>query len=43
MDAKGRDVFVIDARRDGKQFIVRGNEKLTAFRKLESAIRACGE
>jgi hypothetical protein len=39
MDAKGRDVFVIDAQRDGKHFIVRANKKLTAFRKLESAIR----
>ena len=43
MDAKGRDVFIIDARRDGKQFIVRANNKLTAFRKLESEIRVAAQ
>jgi len=30
-------------RGDGKRFVVRGDEKLTAFVELESAIRACGE
>jgi hypothetical protein len=28
---------------DGKRFIVRAEEKLTAFVELESVIRACGE
>jgi hypothetical protein len=34
----------VDAHRgDGKRFIVRADEKLTAFLELESAIRACGK
>jgi hypothetical protein len=40
MDEKGRDIFVVQAHRDGKRFIVRANERLTAFRELESAIRS---
>jgi hypothetical protein len=33
-----------DAHRDdGKRFVVRADEKLTAFMELESAIRASGE
>jgi hypothetical protein len=33
-----------DAHRyDGKRFVVRTDEKLTAFLELESAIRACGD
>jgi hypothetical protein len=28
---------------DGKRFVVRADEKLTAFVELESAICACGE
>ncbi len=39
-DSKGRDIFVIDAQRDGKRFVVRADEKLTAFLELEAAIRA---
>jgi len=34
MDPAGRDIFVIDARGDGKRFIVRADEKLTAFLEL---------
>jgi len=30
-------------RDDGKRFVVRADEKLTAFIELESAIRGCGE
>jgi hypothetical protein len=34
-------IFVADAHRDdGKRFVVRADEKLTAFLELESAIRA---
>lgn len=33
-----RTVWIVDAHRDGKRFIVRGDEKLTAFLELESAI-----
>jgi hypothetical protein len=37
-------MFLADAYRgDGKRFIVRADEKLTAFVKLESAIRGCSE
>jgi hypothetical protein len=43
MDEKGRDIFVVQAKRDGKRFFVCADEKLTAFLELESAIRACGE
>jgi hypothetical protein len=39
MDSKGRDIFVVDAHRDGKWFVVRADEKLTAFLELESAVR----
>jgi hypothetical protein len=38
IDEKGRDIFVVNAERNGKRFIVRADEKLTAFRELESAI-----
>ena len=30
-------------REDGKRFVVRADEKLTAFLELESAVRAGGE
>jgi hypothetical protein len=37
-------IFVADAHRDdGKRYIVRADEMLTAFLELESAIRACNE
>ncbi|PYJ88659.1 MAG: hypothetical protein DME71_12370, partial [Verrucomicrobia bacterium] len=36
-----RTIFVADAHRDnGKRFVVRADEKLTAFMELEAAIRA---
>jgi hypothetical protein len=39
IDSNGRTIFVADAHRDdGKRFIVRADEKLTAFLELESAI-----
>jgi hypothetical protein len=42
VDAEGRTMWIADAHRgDGKRFVVRANEKLTAF--LELAIRACGK
>jgi hypothetical protein len=38
----GRTIWIADAHRgDGKRFVVRSDEKLTAFMELESAIRAC--
>ena len=40
MDCEGRTVFVADAHRDdGKRFVVRADEKLTALVELESAVR----
>jgi len=44
VNAGGRTIFVADAHRDGgKRFVVRADEKLSAFMELESAICACGE
>jgi hypothetical protein len=43
-DYRGRTTFVADAHRgDGRRFVLRANEKLTAFVELESAVRARGE
>ncbi len=40
VDSNGRTIFVVDAHRgDGKRFVVRAEEKLTAFVELESMIR----
>ena len=37
VDSKGRTLWIVDAPRgDGKRFIVRAEEKLTAFLELES-------
>jgi len=36
-------IWIADAHRDGKRFVVRANEKLAAFPELESAMRACGD
>ena len=37
----GRTIWIVDAHRDdGQRFVVRGDEKLTAFVELESAV--CG-
>jgi len=41
---KGRTIWIADAHRDnGKRFVVRADERLTAFLELECAIRACEE
>jgi hypothetical protein len=41
LDSRGRTIFVVDAHRgDGQRFIVRADEKLTAFLELESVARA---
>jgi hypothetical protein len=39
VDSQGRTMFTVDAHRDGKHFVVRADEKLTAFLELESATR----
>jgi hypothetical protein len=44
VDSQGRTIWIVDAHRgDGKRFVVRADEKLTAFLELETAIRACGK
>jgi hypothetical protein len=41
LDSNGRTIWIADAHRDdGKRFVVRADEKLSAFVELESAIRA---
>jgi hypothetical protein len=43
IDPNGRITYVADVHRDdGKSFVMRADEKLTAFVELDSAIRACG-
>jgi hypothetical protein len=40
IDSNGRTIWIADAHRDdGKRFVVRADEKLTAFVELEAAIR----
>ena len=40
IDSNGRTIWIADAHRgDGKRFVVRADEKLTAFIELEAAIR----
>src|SRR5439155_20663320 len=40
IDSKGRTIWIVDAHRgDGKRFVARGDEKLTAFLELEVGIR----
>jgi hypothetical protein len=39
VDSQGRTIWIVDAHRgDGKRFVVRADEKLTAFVELERAI-----
>jgi hypothetical protein len=39
IDSRGRTIWIADAHRDGKKFIVRANEILTAFLELERVTR----
>jgi hypothetical protein len=40
VDSQGRTIWIVDAHRgDGKRYVVRADEKLTAFLELESATR----
>jgi hypothetical protein len=45
LDCEGRTIWIADAHRDdGKRFVVRADEKLSAFIELESAaIQACSK
>jgi hypothetical protein len=38
IDSQGRTIWIVDAHGYGKRFIVRADEKLTAFFELEQAI-----
>jgi hypothetical protein len=38
VDLEGRTIWIVDAHGYGKRFIVRAEEKLTAFLELQSAI-----
>jgi len=39
LDCEGRTIWIVDAHRDdGKRFIVRADQELTAFLELESAV-----
>jgi hypothetical protein len=38
LDSCGRTIWIVDAHRQRKRFVVRGDEKLTAFVELERAI-----
>ena len=42
VDCEGRTIWIADAHSDGKRFIVRSEEKLTAFLELELASRYPG-
>jgi hypothetical protein len=43
VDSNGRTIWIADAHRDdGKRFVVRADEKLTAFIALELAIKGFG-
>jgi hypothetical protein len=39
IDSNGRTIWIVDAHRDGKRFVVRADEKLPAFMELEAAIQ----
>jgi len=38
IDSEGRTIWIVDAHRDGKRYVVRADEKLTAFVELELAV-----
>jgi hypothetical protein len=41
VDSQGRTIWIADAHLgDGKRYVVRANEKLTAFVELEAAIQS---
>ena len=39
VDFNGRTIWIADAHRDGKRYVMRADEILTAFLELEAAIR----
>ena len=43
VDCEGRIIWIVDANRDRKRFVIRADELLTAVVELESAICVSGE
>ena len=44
LDREGQTIWIVDAHRgDGKRFVVRAEEKLTAFLELDAAVRSSEE
>ena len=44
IDSSGRKIWIVDAHRDdGRSFVARADEKLTAFLELETTIRGGSE
>jgi hypothetical protein len=43
MDHRGRPMFIADAHRDGKRFVVRADYKLTALLELGSQLSIASE
>jgi hypothetical protein len=43
IDSAGQTIWIVDAHRDGKRFVVHADEKLTAFLELQRAIHEFGE
>ena len=41
LDREGRTIWIVDEHGYGKRFVVRADEKLTAFLELEFATRRC--
>ena len=39
IDSEGRTIWIVDAHRDGKRYVVRADEKLTPFLELENVTR----
>jgi hypothetical protein len=39
VDSNGRTIWIADAHRDGKRFVVQADDRLTEFLELESTIR----
>jgi hypothetical protein len=40
VDSQGRTIWIVDAHRDGKRFVVRADEILIAFMELQRAIHS---
>jgi hypothetical protein len=44
IDREGRTIFIVDAHcDDGKRFVLRTDEKLTAFLQLQATVRTSGK